>query len=193
MTDLGVPDLGVPDLDRTDLERAAKRVDVALERAELLDATSKTVAVDLKAAVEEFHRQGLLRIVRSLKADPRGKELLFELVDNPEVYALLVLHGIVRADPSMLAEEALAEVRPYLTSHGGDVELVDIELPTVRVRLSGACTGCSQSAATLREVVERALVARVPGVHEVRVMAEPALVLVPISDVRMRPGASKVS
>ena len=37
--------------------------------------------MDLKAAVEGFHREGLLRVVRRLKEDPRGKELLFELVD----------------------------------------------------------------------------------------------------------------
>ncbi len=73
------------------------------------------------------------------------------------------MHGIVRADSLTLAQRALEDVRPYLDSHGGGVELVGVEPPVARVRLSGACSGCSQSATTLREVVERALAAGVPG------------------------------
>jgi Fe-S cluster biogenesis protein NfuA/nitrite reductase/ring-hydroxylating ferredoxin subunit len=174
-----------------DLDRAARRVDTAMERVELLDPAARKVATDLKAALEEFHREGLVRIVRALKADPRGKELLFGLVDDPVVYALLAMHGIVRADPTTLAQRALEEVRPYLESHGGGVALVEVELPVVRVRLSGACTGCSASATTLREVVERAVVAAVPGVHQVEVVpAEPARPVVPVGSIGLHPAAT---
>lgn len=173
-----------------DLEVAARRVDTCLERAELLDPTSRRVATDLKNAVEEFHREGLVRVVRRLKEDPRGKELLFELVDDPVVYALLVMHGIVRADPVTLAQRALEDVRPYLDSHGGGVELVSVEPPLARVRLSGSCSGCSQSATTLREVVERALVTAVPGVDAVEVVpAEPEPTVIPLGALGVRRGA----
>jgi nitrite reductase/ring-hydroxylating ferredoxin subunit/Fe-S cluster biogenesis protein NfuA len=174
-----------------DLDQAARRVDTAVERAELLDATGRKVALDLKAALEEFHREGVTRIVKHLRDDPRGKELLFELVDDPVVYALFAMHGIVRADPTTLAQRALEEVRGYLESHGGGVTLVGVELPVVRVRLSGACTGCSSSSTTLREVVERAIVAGVPGAHEVEVVpGEPEPALVPLVSVGLRPGAA---
>ena len=174
-----------------DLDRAARRVDTAMERVGLLDAPARKVAEDLKAALEEFHREGLVRVVRALKADPRGKELLFELVDDPVVYALLAMHGIVRADPVSLARRALEEVRPYLESHGGGVTLVGVELPVARVSLSGSCNGCSSSATTLREVVERALVVAVPGLHQVEVVpAEPEPALVPLASVGLRPGAA---
>jgi Fe-S cluster biogenesis protein NfuA/nitrite reductase/ring-hydroxylating ferredoxin subunit len=174
-----------------DLGAAARRVDTAVERAELLDATGRTVAMGLKAAVEEFHREGVTRIVKALKGDPRGKELLFALVDDPVVYALFAMHGIVRADPTTLAQRALEEVRPYLESHGGGVTLVDVELPVVRVRLSGTCNGCSSSSTTLREVVERAIVANVHGAHQVEVVAaEPEPALVPLTSIGVRPGAA---
>lgn len=170
----------------TDLDAAARRVDTAVERAELLDAPSRRVAMDLKAAVEDFHREGLLRLVRRLKEDPRGKELLFELVDDPVVYALLVMHGIVRADPMTLAQQALNEVRPYLESHGGGVELVAVEPPVARVRLSGACSGCSQSATTLRELVETALITRA-GLERVEVVpAEPEQVTIALGSIGVR-------
>ena len=177
-----------------DLDRAARRVDTAMERDDQLDPAAKKVAHDLKAALEEFHREGLVRIVRALKDDPAAKQVLFGLVDDPVVYALLVMHGIVRADPTTTAQRALEEVRPYLASHGGGVELVSVELPVARVRLSGACNGCSQSASTLREVVERALVAAVQGLQQVEVVpAEPTPSLVPLASVGLRPGAAPPS
>jgi Fe-S cluster biogenesis protein NfuA len=173
------------------LEAAARRVDNAIERAGLLDPAAQKVALAVKSAVEEFHREGLRTVVRRLKDDPDGRRLLFELVDDPGVYALLLMHGLVRADPVTLAEHALAEVRPYLESHGGGVELVGVQLPVVRVRLNGACTGCSQSSATLREVVEQAMVTGVPGVQRVEVVpADPRPAVVPVGDVRLRPGAA---
>ncbi|HEY6797184.1 MAG TPA: NifU family protein, partial [Kineosporiaceae bacterium] len=125
---------------------------------------------------------------RALRSDPRGKELLFELVDDPVVYALLTMHGIVRADPATLARRALEEVRPYLESHGGGVTLLGVELPVARITLTGACTGCSASSTTLRDVVERALVAAVPGLHQVEVVpAGRAPAFVPLTSVRPRP------
>jgi hypothetical protein len=66
------PGTGAP----SDLDAAARRVDAAVERVELLDAASRRVAMDLKAAVEGFHREGLVRVVRRLKDDRRGKERL---------------------------------------------------------------------------------------------------------------------
>jgi Fe-S cluster biogenesis protein NfuA len=172
------------------LDDAARRVDVALERVDLLAAPDRRVALDLKAAVEEFHRDALVRVVRHLRADPRGKELLFELVDDPVVYALLVMHGIVRADPVTLTEQALDRVRPALRAQGGDVELVAVELPVARVRLSGSCTGCSGSAATLQDTVERALVSGVPGLHTVEVVApRPEPAFVPLAQVAVRASA----
>lgn len=170
-----------------DLDDAARRVDVALERAGLLSEADKQVAFDLKSAVEAFHKDGLVRIVQALKADPRGKELLFELVDDPVVYALFVMHGIVRADPVTLAQQALDGVRPYLQSHGGDVELVGVDLPVARVRLAGTCTGCSQSATTLQEVVERALVSGVQGLHTVEVLpTDPEPAFIPLASLEVR-------
>jgi len=40
-------------------------------------------------------------------------------------------------------EKALDEIRPFLQSDGGDIALEGIEGNTVKVRLMGACVGCS--------------------------------------------------
>ena len=104
---------------RPELEDHARRVDEALAAVEALDGEARQAATDLKAAIEQFHRLALVQIVRRLREDPRGKELLFELVDDPAVHAVLALHGIIRPTVVALAEAALDGVRPYLRSHGG--------------------------------------------------------------------------
>jgi Fe-S cluster biogenesis protein NfuA len=60
-------------------------------------------------------------------------------------------------------ETALNRLRPYARSHGGDIELVAIDGPDVRVRLKGACVGCPSSTVTLKQGVERALREEVAG------------------------------
>ncbi|HYG87262.1 MAG TPA: Fe-S cluster assembly protein NifU [Azospirillum sp.] len=47
---------------------------------------------------------------------------------------------------------AIDEIRPQIQKDGGDVELVDIDGKDIYVRLSGACSGCSQSAGTMMGV-----------------------------------------
>ncbi|TFH37196.1 MAG: NifU family protein [Dehalococcoidia bacterium] len=64
-------------------------------------------------------------------------------------------------------EAALNDIRPALQADGGDVELIDVEDGTVKVRLTGACGSCPMAAMTLRFGVEKLLKERVPGVTQV--------------------------
>ena len=64
-------------------------------------------------------------------------------------------------------EAALALIRPQLQADGGNVELVDVSDGTVKVRLTGACSGCPMAAMTLKEGVERVIKEQVPEVVEV--------------------------
>ena len=172
-------------------EALALAVDRAVEQVAALEGESRRRALELQRAIEAFHKPALVHVVRTLRDDPRGKELLFELVDDPHVHAVLALHGIVRADPITRGEQALATVRPYLQSHGGDVELVRIEGDTAFVRLHGSCSGCSMSAVTLREGVEEALVRLVDEVARIEVLDDqPTAAFIPLSAVGRKPGAA---
>lgn len=171
-----------------DFAELAAEVDAAIRRADgLADDEAREHADAVRSAIEAFHRPALVTIVRTLRNDPRGKELLFELVDDPAVRAVLALHGIIRADPLTRAEQALAGVRPYLQSHGGDVELVAITDGVARVRLHGSCSGCSMSAVTLREVVSEALVDGVDEVRSVEVVEDqPTAAFIPVSAIGVK-------
>ena len=171
-------------------EQLAGAVDAGIRALDELDPDARRAATDLKDAVEAFHRPALVHLVRTLRADPAGKELLFQLVDEPSVRAVFALHGIIRADPLTRANQALDRVRPYLQSHGGDVELVAIEGSIATVRLHGACNGCSMSAQTLREGVERALVEEVDEIEGIEVEEDaPTTAFIPLGSVGRRPAA----
>ena len=64
-------------------------------------------------------------------------------------------------------EEVLGKIRPMLARDGGDVELVDTEDGTVKVRLTGACGGCPMASMTLKMGIESALKEEIPEVKEV--------------------------
>lgn len=64
-------------------------------------------------------------------------------------------------------ETVLDEMRPYLMADGGNVELVELDGPVVKLRLQGACGSCPSSAMTLRMGIERRLREFIPEIVEV--------------------------
>ena len=77
----------------------------------------------------------------------------------------------VTQDPHALTlenvERTLDELRPYLMADGGNVEVVEIDGPIVKVRLQGACGSCPSSTMTLKMGIERKLREAIPEVSEV--------------------------
>ena len=64
-------------------------------------------------------------------------------------------------------EKAIEDIKPQLMSHGGSVELVDIQDKIVKVKLTGACSGCPMSQMTLRNGVEAYLKKKIPEIEKV--------------------------
>jgi Fe-S cluster biogenesis protein NfuA len=71
------------------------------------------------------------------------------------------------SDLNQRIEEALEEIRPFLISDGGDIELVAVEKDTVKVQLLGACVGCSVNQMTLKQGVELTVKKYAPEIKEV--------------------------
>jgi Fe-S cluster biogenesis protein NfuA/nitrite reductase/ring-hydroxylating ferredoxin subunit len=104
----------------------------------------------------------------------RADEIFTQLVADPFVESLLCLHGLHPIAVADRVAVALDSVRPYLNSHEGNVEIVGIEDDVVHLRLGGSCDGCASSATTLKLAVEKAILERVPEIHEVRAIADTA-------------------
>lgn len=65
-------------------------------------------------------------------------------------------------------EEVLEKVRPMLQRDGGDVELVDVQDDgVVKVRLTGACSGCPMSTMTLKNAIEETIKKEIPEITSV--------------------------
>ena len=65
-------------------------------------------------------------------------------------------------------EKALDEIRPFLQSDGGDIELISIDNETsVKVKLQGACVGCTVNQMTLKSGVEMTIKKYAPQIEEV--------------------------
>ncbi len=100
------------------------------------------------------------------------------LVADELLSHLLLLHDLHPVDVETRVARALEEVRPYLGSHGGDVELLGIEDGIARLRLGGTCDGCASSAVTLKHSIEEAILRAAPELHGVEadgVSAQPQL------------------
>ncbi len=64
-------------------------------------------------------------------------------------------------------EEVLNQIRPQLMMDGGNVELVDTDDGTVKVKLTGACGSCPMSTMTLKMGIEKILKREIPEIKEV--------------------------
>jgi len=64
-------------------------------------------------------------------------------------------------------EEVLNKIRPNLIRDGGNVELIEVNDGTVKVKLTGACAGCPMSTLTLKMGIEQIIKQEIPEVKEV--------------------------
>jgi len=64
-------------------------------------------------------------------------------------------------------EEVLNKIRPQLMMDGGNVELVEVNDGTVKVRLTGACSGCPMATMTLQMGIAKILKQEIPEIKEV--------------------------
>jgi Fe-S cluster biogenesis protein NfuA len=93
--------------------------------------------------------------VGAAQAEEMGVGSEGELLDDEAIYALA----------SEIFEK---QINPAVASHGGMIELIDVQDATVLVRLMGGCHGCGMAAVTLRQGVESALKRAIPGIKGVR-------------------------
>ena len=106
----------------------------------------------------ELYGDGLRRVVEALQeAGAAGQEIHERLVEDGVVASLLLIHDLYPIDLETRVREALATVRPYMESHGGDVEFLGIDDGVARLRLEGHCEGCPASAATLELAIKEAI------------------------------------
>ena len=130
---------------------------------EIADPVAQQRVQELIGTVLELYGAGLERVLRIV--DDAGDDALpirQALLDDGVVSSLLLIHGLYPISLEERVLEALDSVRPFLASHGGNVQLLGIDDGVARLRLEGSCDGCPASAATLEHALKEAIDATAP-------------------------------
>lgn len=156
-----------------DLRATGDRIEALLAQLESSLAVREWDQVqDVVSLITDLYGGGLARILE-LAAD--DGDLRHRLADDDLVASLLVLHDLHPLGLEDRIRLALDSVRPYLASHGGDVEVVVVDGPAgvVTVRMLGSCDGCDSSSVTLELAVQRALEEAAPEITRIDVAGAP--------------------
>jgi len=160
----------------TDARATGERIEQLLEASSVGGPVARERAEELVRVVVELYGAGLERLLEiAYDAGQLTDDLLDRLADDELVASLMLVHGLHPHDVHTRVERALEKVRPYLGSHGGDVELLEVtEADVVRLRMLGSCDGCASSAVTLQLAVEGAIAELAPEVVGIEVDEAPA-------------------
>ncbi len=70
-------------------------------------------------------------------------------------------------DTEIKVIEIIDELRPFIISHGGNMEFVKYENNTVYIKMLGACANCTMLDATLKDGIEAAIKSEIKEVMQV--------------------------
>jgi Fe-S cluster biogenesis protein NfuA/nitrite reductase/ring-hydroxylating ferredoxin subunit len=156
-----------PEIPDSQWRTAGDRIQTLLDSCAAGGAAAHERAQQLVREVVGLYGAALERIMQS--GDPGLAE---RLATDDLVASLLLVHGLHPHDLRRRVSDALDRVRPYLGSHGGDVDLVEVtDAAVVRLAFTGSCKSCPSSAVTLELAVEDAVHAAAPEVTAIEVVA----------------------
>ncbi len=156
---------------------AGDRIQTLLDACAASGAAAYERAQQLVREVVGLYGAGLGRIMQlsELSDDPGLAE---RLATDDLVASLLLVHSLHPHDVHRRVSDALDRVRPYLGSHGGDVDLLEVtdglDGQTVRLAFTGSCKSCPSSAVTLELAVEDAVRAAAPEISSIEVVTAEA-------------------
>jgi Fe-S cluster biogenesis protein NfuA/nitrite reductase/ring-hydroxylating ferredoxin subunit len=180
-------------LDDQEVRERVARIETLLEEIESLkDPNARSKAAEMAQVLLELYSEGLARMM-GVVAQGEESERTFEAFAEDELIShLLLLHGLHPVDVETRILQALEEVRPYLRSHGGNVEFLGVEGGVARLRMEGSCDGCPSSAVTLKLAIEEAVQKAAPDLEGIEAEGvtkpppKPATTFVPAPTLRKK-------
>jgi Fe-S cluster biogenesis protein NfuA/nitrite reductase/ring-hydroxylating ferredoxin subunit len=153
-------------LDDQGLQERVARMETLLGEIErLADPNARAKAAEMVQVLLELYGEGLARMMEAVARGEESERTFKVFADDELISHLLLLHGLHPLDVETRVVQALEEVRPYLQSHGGNVEVLGVEGGVARVRLQGSCDGCPSSTMTLKLAIEEAVLKAAPDLE----------------------------
>jgi Fe-S cluster biogenesis protein NfuA/nitrite reductase/ring-hydroxylating ferredoxin subunit len=148
------------------LQQGMQRIEGLIHKIENVpDVEARAAALELVQSLMDFHGAGLDRLMELIaEAGEAGYAIFDRFAGDNLVGSLLLLYNLHPVPLETRVMQALDKVRPYLDSHGGNVELIGITNEVVRLRLEGSCKSCPSSSMTLKLAIEEAIMAAAPDV-----------------------------
>ena len=153
-----------------DPRQAVKRIEELIRALETQQGPAvRESARELLALVLDLHGIGLAKLMALVVAAEGGAALLACLVEDKQVEALLLLHGLHPDDLETRVRHAVDRLRPHIGVHGLRLDVVEIARGTVRLRVhgSGASTIKAPLLWTLPDEIEDAVVEAAPDVDRI--------------------------
>jgi Fe-S cluster biogenesis protein NfuA/nitrite reductase/ring-hydroxylating ferredoxin subunit len=149
----------------------AARIDTLVQEvAAFPDPQARATAQALVQALLDMYGEGLARLLElTAQTEASGLALIDIFAGDDLLSSLFMLHGLHPLDIETRVMQSLDEVRPYLKSHGGNVEFVKVEDGIAHLRLEGSCHGCPGSTITLKLAIEEAIYKAAPDLDGLQV------------------------
>ena len=147
------------------------RIEALLQEvATFSDPQVQAVTEELLQTLLAMYGEGLTRMLEiTAEHETAGEAIIEAYADDELVSSLLLLHGLHPIDVETRITQALESVRPYLKSHGGNVELLGVRDNVAYLRLQGSCNGCPSSSVTLKLAIEEAINKAAPDLERLQV------------------------
>ena len=170
------------DFDDSHWRSAGERIQALIEACAADTPAAQARAEQLVREVVDLYGAALVRVMAAVD-DPA---LADRLAADDLIGSLLLVHGVHPHDLTERVTRALDGVRPYLGSHGGDVQLLGIADGVVRLSFSGSCKSCPSSAVTLELAVEDAVRTAAPEIDSVEAVAAGSESVIPVDSLMSR-------
>lgn len=150
-------------------------------------AADPSVRADARKLVESLmslHGSGLERTLELISAaGETGQDIIDRLGRDEIVASLLVLYGIHPLDFETRVNQGIEKARAFLKSHGGELELVQMDSGLVRLRMNVNAHGCGSNPAVLKEAVEELIYESAPDVAMLTIVGAEPQSFVPIASL----------
>lgn len=148
------------------MQQQIQQIEQLLLKVETMaDPDARASVVELVQSLMELHGACLESMLEKIAGTGKvGEAIIDDFARDDLISGLLLLYGLHPVPLETRVMGALEKVRPYLQSHGGNVEMLGIDDGVVRLRLQGSCQTCPSSIVTLKLAIEEAIYEAAPDV-----------------------------
>ena len=150
------------------LRQCVGRMETSIEALEsIADSNARGLARNLLESALDLHAIALAKVLTICQEAENGELLIRNMLADPYVGAVVLLHGLHPQDAEARLRSKLAEMRPHWGVRGFRVELAHIDQTAARVRVTVSATAGHEANKTLALEIEQVLTDAAPDLDRI--------------------------